>query len=94
MTIRSGLRPALSTLVKRGWTVELFPDADHMSGMHAARVLPLLIPWNVVGTIWQIFARSDIGMLGVLVNSSGVDYNYTARPVDAWITVRKREVRA
>ena len=26
--------------------------------------LPLLIPWNVVGTIWQIFARSDIGLLG------------------------------
>ena len=26
--------------------------------------LPLLIPWNVVGTIWQIFARSDIDLLG------------------------------
>ena len=26
--------------------------------------LPLLIPWNVVGTIWQIFARGDIGLLG------------------------------
>ena len=26
--------------------------------------IPLLIPWNVVGTIWQIFARSDIGLLG------------------------------
>jgi ABC-type sugar transport system permease subunit len=26
--------------------------------------LPLLIPWNVVGTIWQIFARVDIGLLG------------------------------
>ena len=23
--------------------------------------LPLLIPWNVVGTIWQIFSRGDIG---------------------------------
>src|SRR5690349_16776869 len=22
--------------------------------------LPLLIPWNVVGTIWQIFGRGDI----------------------------------
>ena len=27
--------------------------------------LPLLIPWNVVGTIWQIFGRSDIGLLEV-----------------------------
>jgi glycerol transport system permease protein len=26
--------------------------------------LPLLIPWNVVGTIWQIFGRADIGLLG------------------------------
>ena len=25
--------------------------------------LPLLIPWNVVGTIWQIFGRVDIGLL-------------------------------
>jgi glycerol transport system permease protein len=26
--------------------------------------LSLLIPWNVVGTIWQIFGRADIGLLG------------------------------
>ena len=36
--------------------------------------LPLLIPWNVVGTIWQIFGRVDIGLLGwtlaALVSSS------------------------
>src|ERR1044072_1003847 len=25
--------------------------------------MPLLVPWNVVGTIWQIFARTDIGLL-------------------------------
>lgn len=49
--------------------------------------LPLLIPWNVVGTIWQVFARSDIGLGGVLMNQLGFDYNYTADPVDAWMTV-------
>jgi glycerol transport system permease protein len=49
--------------------------------------LPLLIPWNVVGTIWQMFARGDIGLLGVLINRLGVDYNYTANPVAAWLTV-------
>jgi glycerol transport system permease protein len=49
--------------------------------------LPLLIPWNVVGTIWQIFARGDIGLLGVLINRVGVAYNYTSDPVDAWVTV-------
>ncbi len=26
--------------------------------------LPLLIPWNVVGTIWQVFGRGDIGLFG------------------------------
>jgi glycerol transport system permease protein len=49
--------------------------------------LPLLIPWNVVGTIWQIFARSDIGLGGVAVNAAGIQYNYTANAFDAWITV-------
>ena len=33
--------------------------------------IPLLIPWNVVGTIWQLFARSDIGLLGVTLNQMG-----------------------
>ena len=49
--------------------------------------LPLLIPWNVVGTIWQIFGRSDIGLLGYYVNAFGIDYNYVQDPFDAWITV-------
>jgi glycerol transport system permease protein len=49
--------------------------------------MPLLIPWNVVGTIWQIFGRPDIGLLGYVLNRIGVDYNYTASPTDAWVTV-------
>jgi glycerol transport system permease protein len=46
--------------------------------------LPLLIPWNVVGTIWQIFGRVDIGLLGYTL---GVDYNYTQNILDAWVTL-------
>ena len=49
--------------------------------------LPLLIPWNVVGTIWQIFGRSDIGLLGWALNRLGFDYNYVANPIDAWLTI-------
>jgi|TARA_B110000908_G_C10267595_1_gene466016 glycerol transport system permease protein len=49
--------------------------------------LPLLIPWNVVGTIWQIFSRIDIGLLGYSLDAIGVDYNYTQNAVDAWITI-------
>ncbi|MFO1039220.1 MAG: sugar ABC transporter permease [Geminicoccaceae bacterium] len=54
--------------------------------------LPLLIPWNVVGTIWQIFARGDIGLAGWLVNQAGINYNYTADPLAAWITVLVMDV--
>jgi glycerol transport system permease protein len=49
--------------------------------------LPLLIPFNVVGTIWQIFGRVDIGLLGHTLEKLGIDYNYTNDAIDAWITV-------
>ena len=49
--------------------------------------LPLLIPWNVVGTIWQIFGRVDIGLLGRTLDAIGLDYNYTADAIDAWATI-------
>ncbi|WP_297774222.1 sugar ABC transporter permease [uncultured Roseovarius sp.] len=49
--------------------------------------LPLLIPWNVVGTIWQIFGRVDIGLLGYTLDAIGVDYNYTQDALDAWVTL-------
>jgi glycerol transport system permease protein len=49
--------------------------------------LPLLIPFNVVGTIWQIFGRVDIGLLGHTLAALGIDYNYTNGPIAAWATV-------
>ena len=49
--------------------------------------LPLLIPWNVVGTIWQIFGRVDIGLLGHTLDQLGFSYNYTQDIFDAWATV-------
>ena len=49
--------------------------------------IPLLIPWNVVGTIWQIFGRADIGLLGASLDGLGIDYNYASNPRDAWLTV-------
>lgn len=54
--------------------------------------LPLLIPWNVVGAMWNIFALPDIGMLGKTLNSIGFDYNYTRQPVAAWITLVAMDV--
>ncbi|KFB10159.1 carbohydrate ABC transporter permease [Nitratireductor basaltis] len=49
--------------------------------------LPLLIPFNVVGTIWQVFGRIDIGLLGRGLYLLGFDYNYVSDPVDAWLTL-------
>ncbi len=48
--------------------------------------LPLLIPWNVVGAMWNIFALPDIGLLGHSINAIGIDYDYTQQPTSAWIT--------
>ena len=54
--------------------------------------LPLLIPWNVVGAMWNIFALPEIGLLGKGLNSLGLDYNYTRQPVTAWITTIMMDV--
>jgi len=49
--------------------------------------LPLLIPWNVVGAMWNIFALPEIGFLGYVLNEIGFDYNMTQSPLAAWFTV-------
>jgi glycerol transport system permease protein len=49
--------------------------------------LPLLIPWNVVGAMWNIFALPDIGLLGYGLNRLGVAFNYTNQPVAAWFVI-------
>ena len=72
-----GIAVALS-MPRHGWRV---------AATLVVLALPLLIPWNVVGTIWQIFAREDIGLLGWVVNHLGIPYNYTADPLSAWVTI-------
>ncbi|AOB31707.1 ABC transporter permease [Bordetella sp. H567] len=67
------------------------------SGWQASAVLvivalSLLIPWNVVGTIWQVFGRTDIGLLGAALSWMGVNYNYTGADLDAWLTVLVMDV--
>jgi glycerol transport system permease protein len=48
--------------------------------------IPLIIPWNVVGTTWRIFTRGDIGLGGVMVNQF-FDYNLSEDTTDAWVTI-------
>jgi len=54
--------------------------------------MPLLIPWNVVGAMWNILALPDIGLLGHTLNHLGFDYNYTRQPVAAWATLVAMDV--
>ena len=55
--------------------------------------LPMLIPWNVVGAMWNILTLPDIGLLGYLMNNVlGVDYNMTQSPLAAWITIIAMDV--
>ena len=41
----------------------------------------------MVGTIWQIFGRPDIGLMGYTLNKMGFDYNYVSNSFDAWCTI-------
>jgi glycerol transport system permease protein len=69
---------------KKGWIVSL---------VLVVLALPLLIPWNTIGTIWMIFTRPDIGLLGATINNVlGIPFDHTASPIDAWITLMLMEV--
>ncbi|MCK0096391.1 sugar ABC transporter permease [Yoonia sp. F2084L] len=55
--------------------------------------LPMLIPWNVVGAMWNIFTLPDIGLLGYLMNTTlGIDYDMTQSPFAAWATIITMDV--
>ncbi|MFW2366000.1 MAG: carbohydrate ABC transporter permease [Desulforhopalus sp.] len=84
LAIQIPLGIAISLLLPtRGWSVSL---------CLVLLALPLLIPWNVVGTIWQIFGRTDIGLGGATLAKLGIDYNYASNYLDAWLTVLVMDV--
>ncbi len=65
-------------LPKRGWTSSL---------AIVVIALPLLIPFNVVGMIWQVFARTDIGLMGAAIEALGIPFSYASNVFDAWFTI-------
>jgi glycerol transport system permease protein len=65
-------------LPRQGWTI---------GPLLVIIALPMLIPWNVVGTIWQIFSRADIGLFGAALTGLGLHYNVTQEPISAWSTI-------
>jgi glycerol transport system permease protein len=54
--------------------------------------IPLLIPWNVVGIIWRVFTRSDIGVIPELFSWIGYNYNLSKFTGDAWWTVLAMDI--
>ncbi|MEQ8395711.1 sugar ABC transporter permease [Thalassobaculum sp.] len=68
---------------KKGWSVSL---------CLVLLALPLLIPWNVIGTIWIIFTRQDIGLMGHTIAQLGLRFDHTGSPFDAWVTLMLMEV--
>jgi glycerol transport system permease protein len=54
--------------------------------------IPLLIPWNVVGIIWRVFTRSDIGVLPAAFNWFGYSYSVSSSTIDAWWTVLAMDI--
>ena len=70
-----GIVVALS-MPREGWSV---------AACLVILALPLLIPWNVVGTIWQIFGRPDIGLhrnYGVLPAGTKIEIGVRPEFVD------------
>jgi len=55
--------------------------------------IPLLIPWNVVGIIWRVFTRTDIGVLPAAFETVGyTTYNVSKFTGDAWWTVLAMDI--
>jgi glycerol transport system permease protein len=54
--------------------------------------LPLLIPFNVVGIIWRVFTRADLGIVPLILSGTGYQYDVALNPVDAYLTVVVAEV--
>jgi glycerol transport system permease protein len=48
--------------------------------------IPLLIPWNIVGIIWRIFVRSDIGILPAAFARIGFHYS-VEQARNAWWSI-------
>jgi len=79
-----GVAIALTMPRKGGWQV---------STTLVLVALPLLIPWNVIGTIWVIFLRPDIGLLGYFIDHVlGIHFDYPTVPMQAWVSVMLMEV--
>lgn len=70
-------------LPKKGWA---------STASLVALGFPLLIPYNIVGIIWRVFTRSDLGLVPLLFSNFGYEYNVATNSFDAYWTVVAMDV--
>jgi glycerol transport system permease protein len=46
----------------------------------------------VIVSLWQIFGRTDIGLMGAALQGLGIQYSYTGSAMHAWLTVLLMDV--
>jgi glycerol transport system permease protein len=48
--------------------------------------IPLLIPFPIVGMVWRVFTRADLGVVPRVLAALGYDYRPVEHAMDAWVT--------
>lgn len=48
--------------------------------------IPLLIPFPIVGMVWRVFTRADLGVVPWLLGKLSYDYRPVEHAMDAWVT--------
>jgi len=48
--------------------------------------IPLLIPLPIVGMVWRVFTRADLGVVPKFLATFGYDYRPVQNAIDAWMT--------
>jgi glycerol transport system ATP-binding protein len=71
------------TMPHKGWTASV---------CLVLLALPLLIPWNVIGTIWHHLHPPRHRPAGLHDQRPGHDFDHTGNPLHAWITVMLMDV--
>ena len=48
--------------------------------------IPLLIPYPIVGMVWRVFTRADLGVVPWFMAKLSYDYRAVEHVIDAWVT--------
>lgn len=49
--------------------------------------LPLLVPWNMISSMWLGFIDPEFGLLGHVISLSGIAFDYKFNAVHTWLLI-------